>query len=332
MRSRRPSPDTTTPAGAPRPQRGRAVGRRTTSARLRIAAGVIALGVAGVPVLSGAAGATSTAKGTEITTAQGAFGAMLVVGSGKYAGYTLYYFTGDQSNLYPCTAKIVKSLPGGPGSCTGPSNDKKAEWPAITTTGKPVAGAGVNQKLLGTVNRSGIGLQITYAGHPLYLFDQGPGQVTGQGWDEPSLPPWHGLWWLVAPSGAPLPWPGTLTTTTIGGKSVLASMMFTGIGWEPFPVYSYSGDTSTSSACTGSCAVAWPPLITEGSPGLTSALASSAVGTLARTDGTTQLTYHGKPLYLYASEGIAPSGGGFVATGSGSGVKAGSGTFSLVTP
>jgi predicted lipoprotein with Yx(FWY)xxD motif len=257
---------------------------------------------------------------------------MLVVGSGKYAGFTLYYFTGDQSNLFPCTAKIVASLPGGPGSCTGPSNDKKAEWPAITTTGPPVAGAGVEQKLLGTVNRSGIGDQVTYAGHPLYLFEDAPGQVTGEGWDEPSLPPWHGLWWLLAPSGAPLPWPGTLTTTTINGKTVLASMMFTGIGWEPFPVYSFSSDTATTSVCSGTCAVAWPPLITEGSPGLTSSLSTSSVGTLKRSDGTTQVTYHGKPLYLYASEGIMPKGVGYVATGNGDGVKAAGGTFELVSP
>ena len=146
--------------------------------------------------------------GTVIATAKAAFGTMLVVGSGKYAGYTLYYFTGDESNLFPCTATIVKSLPGGPGSCTGPSSAKTAEWPAITTVGQPVAGSGVNQKLLGTVDRKGIGNQVTYAGHPLSLFDQGPGQITGQGWDEPSLPPWHGVWWLLAPSGVPLPLAG----------------------------------------------------------------------------------------------------------------------------
>ncbi len=53
---------------------------------------------------------------------------------------------------------------------TGPSNDKNAEWPAITTTGKPVAGPGVHQSLLGRVYRKGVGWQATYAGHPLYLF------------------------------------------------------------------------------------------------------------------------------------------------------------------
>ncbi|HEV2260274.1 MAG TPA: hypothetical protein VGS06_44780, partial [Streptosporangiaceae bacterium] len=47
------------------------------------------------------------------------------------------------------------------------SNDRNAEWPAITTNGKPVAGPGVSQALLGRVFRKGVGWQVTYAGHPL---------------------------------------------------------------------------------------------------------------------------------------------------------------------
>jgi predicted lipoprotein with Yx(FWY)xxD motif len=288
--------------------------------------------MAGMSFVAGPATAASSNGGTEITTASGSFGMMLVVGSGNYAGFTLYFFTGDQSNQYPCTAKIVKSLPGGPGSCTGPSNDKKAEWPAITTNGAPVAGPGVNQKLLGSVNRKGIGDQITYAGHPLYLFEQAPGQLTGEGWDEPSLPPWHGVWWLMAPSGLPLPWPGTLTTTTINNKTVLAAMMLTGIGWKSFPVYSYSSDSSSTSTCNGSCATSWPPVLSEGAPGLTNPLSATNVSTITRSDRTVQLTYKGKPLYLYSQEGIVPQGMGYVATGNGNNVKAGGGTFQLVTP
>jgi predicted lipoprotein with Yx(FWY)xxD motif len=254
---------------------------------------------------------------------------MLVVGSGKYAGYSLYLLTSDQATGSVCTA-VIQRLPGGRGSCTGPSSDPKAEWPAITTDGPPAAGAGVSQSLLGVLKRAGIGEQVTYAGHPLYLFDQGPGQVTGEGWDEPSLPPWHGVWWLVSPSGAALAWPGTLTTTDIAGKTVLATMMLTGIGWEPFPVYSYSKDGPSSSACTGPCAAAWPPVLTKGRVGLESPLASANVSAIKLADGTDQVTYKGKPLYLYGAEAIAPQGMTYVATGSGNGAKVGGGTFDLV--
>jgi predicted lipoprotein with Yx(FWY)xxD motif len=255
---------------------------------------------------------------------------MLVVGSGQYAGFTLYYITGDQPNHYACTSTIVKSLPGGPGSCTGPSNDNKAEWPAITTKGAPIAGPGVNKALLGSVTRKGIGNQITYAGHPLYLFDQAPGQLTGEGWDEPTLPPWHGLWWVMSPSGTALAWPGMLTTTTINSKTVLATLMLTGIGWEAFPVYAYSGDTSSSVACTGACAVAWPPLLTQGTPSVVGSLSAANLGAVKLSDGTSQLTYAGKPLYLYANEAIVPKGPAYVAAGNGDGVKDGTGTFELV--
>jgi predicted lipoprotein with Yx(FWY)xxD motif len=278
------------------------------------------------------AGAASA--GTTISTRTGAFGTMLDVGSGKYAGYTIYMITSDQPPTYGCTTKTI-SLFGMPIACAGPSNDQKAEWPAVTTIGAPVAGPGVSQKLLGTVKRKGIGEQVTYAGHPLYLFETSPDQITGEGWDEPSIPPWNGLWYLVAPSGEPLAWPGMLTTESVKGKTVLAALEQTLAGWEVFPLYSYSGDTSSASNCTGSCAVAWPPMLTSGNPSLMNSLSASSVGTIKDSDGELQLTYGGKPLYFYSKENVIKGPQGFQTTGSGNGLKAPSpatGTFSFVTP
>ena len=44
-------------------------------------------------------------------------------------------------------------------------------------------GVGANATLLGTTSRSGGGTQLTYNGHPVYLFskDQGPGETNGEG-------------------------------------------------------------------------------------------------------------------------------------------------------
>jgi len=290
---------------------------------------VIALvaGVASLPILTESASA-APAKGTVIATASTAFGTALVVGSGKYAGYSLYYITSDHGTTFGCSSTTSKT-PVGPILCAGPPNDKNAEWPAITTTGAPVAGTGVSQSLLGRVRRT-FGEQVTYAGHPLYLFDTMAGSVTGEGWDEPALPPWHGVWNLMAPSGLALPWVGTLTTTTIGGKTVLATPMLTGVGWIDFPVYSYSKDSAAQSACTGgSCALAWPAVLTSGTPGVSSGLSASKVATLSTPNGT-QVTYGGQPLYLYSNEGLAGTAAGFATTGSGNGVVLGGGTFSLV--
>jgi len=267
-----------------------------------------------------------------VSASSAAFGKMLVVGNGTYAGYTLYIITSDRPPTYGCTTKTV-TVVGMPIACTG---GPTTEWPALTTTGPPVAGSGVRQRLLGTVERAGIGEQVTYAGHPLYLFEMSPFMITGEGFDEPGLPPWHGLWYLVTPTGRALAWPGMLTTLQIGKKSVVAELMETLAGWQVFPLYSHNGDSASKSTCTGQCGVIWPPALSSGAPGLVgSSLSSSKVGKMTRSDGTVQLTYDGKPLYFYSAEDITVQAGKFAATGSGQGRKAptpAKGTFSLVKP
>jgi len=300
-------------------------------ARLRAVVAVVALaaGAASLPILTGTASAApAAAKGTVITAGSTSFGTALEVGSGALAGHVVYFITSDHGTTFGCTSGTTKT-PFGPIACTGPTNGK-SEWPAITTTGAPVAGAGVSQKLLGTVKRS-FGEQVTYAGHPLYQFnDVVAGAASGEGWDEPGLPPWHGLWNLIAPSGLARPWVGTLSTTTIGKKTVLAAAMFTALGIINFPVYSYSKDTPKHGACTGSCDIAWPPMLTSGTPGVTKGLSSKDVGTLTRSEGT-QVSYHGKPLYLFGFEALALTAGGSVApTGNGNGISVAGGTFSLI--
>jgi predicted lipoprotein with Yx(FWY)xxD motif len=286
-------------------------------------------GALGLPALAGTATASST--GTVISTANTAYGKALVVGSGKWAGYSLYFITSDHGTTFGCTSTPVKTAIGKL-LCTGPSSDKKAEWPAITTTGSPVAGTGVTQSLLGTVERS-FGEQITYAGHPLYLFGSQPGKVTGEEWDEPGLPPWHGIWYLMAPTGLALPWAGTLTTMTIEGQTVLAAQMMTQAGSTDFPLYSFSSDTPSHSACgTGACARAWPALLTSGDPTVSAGLSSSKVSTLHSRQGT-QVRYDGEPLYFYAFETVkVTSSGSFSPKGSGANLYSYGGLWSLVTP
>ena len=309
---------------------------RTSLALLVVPAAALAL--AATPALaSTAAPAAATAahhapSGTEIIVADTAFGPSLAVGSGPFKNYTLYYITSDHGHSYGCTTGAT-STPIGPLTCTGPSNDKNAEWPAITTNGKPVAGPGVSRGLLGRVYRKGVGWQVTYAGHPLYLFDDAPGAVTGEGWNEPGLPPWHGIWWLISPDGQPVPWTGTLTTTKVGGQTVLAEPFLTGIGWVKFPVYTFSGDLSsygTTCAEIAACARAWPPAYTNGSPGY-AGVPASGVGVVGLPAGLSQITWNGRPLYLFSHEELMPlPNGGGAPVGNGNGIKAFGGTFSLV--
>ncbi len=293
------------------------------ASRAAIVASAILVGLVTAPITASAA--VSTASATVISTSNSPFGKILVVGSGQYKGYTVYMLTSDDPPSFGCTT-TVQQLPPGPIACTGPEGGQ-SEWPAVTTTAAPVAGPGVKQGLLGSVARTGIGgNQVTYAGHPLYLFDMGAGQVTGEGWDEPGLPPWHGLWYVVSPKGQPIPWAGMITTSTVGGKKVLAVQFETLAGWINFPVYTYSKGPS----CTGSCARAWPPLLTSGTPGVSSGLQPSAVGTRTIAGGLHQVTYNGKPLYLYGDETPKFSAQSIVPVGNGKGKKVGKRTFQLV--
>jgi predicted lipoprotein with Yx(FWY)xxD motif len=63
-----------------------------------------------------------------------------------------------------------------------------------------------------------------------------------------------------------------------------------------------SADPPTST-CTDACADTWHPLVVEpGEDPTLLGIEPSTIGTLARTDGTTQLTLAGWPLYLRAGE------------------------------
>ncbi len=66
-------------------------------------------------------------------------------------------------------------------------------------------------------------------------------------------------------------------------------------------LYVFQKDTGTKSTCYGACATNWPPL-TSASPTVGKGASDSMVGTTKRSDGTTQVTYNGHPLYTFAGD------------------------------
>jgi predicted lipoprotein with Yx(FWY)xxD motif len=98
-------------------------------------------------------------------------------------------------------------------------------------------------------------------------------------------------------------------------------------------LYLFGKDSGTTSACTGACATAWPPLLTKGKPSVGSGATASLVGTTMRSGGTTQVTYKGHPLYLFVKDttpgetngqGLTAFGGRWLTlTPAGNGVSAG---------
>ena len=67
-------------------------------------------------------------------------------------------------------------------------------------------------------------------------------------------------------------------------------------------LYLFKKDTGKRSACFGACATFWPPLRTNGKPTVGSGARRSKVGTTRRSDGKSQVTYNGHPLYLFAKD------------------------------
>ena len=96
-------------------------------------------------------------------------------------GRTLYMWRADRGTTSVCYGQCVRF------------------WPPLLTRGKPVAAAGIRPSLLGTTKRRDGRLQVTYGGHPLYLYagDARPGQTNGQGSNGGGA-----KWWVLAPSGA----------------------------------------------------------------------------------------------------------------------------------
>jgi predicted lipoprotein with Yx(FWY)xxD motif len=124
---------------------------------------------AATPKISSGASAT-------VGVANSSLGSILVNSTGR----TLYLFKADVGAKSACT-----------GACA-------TAWPPLLATGKPTAGTGLTASHLGTITRSGGTHQVTYNGHPLYLFvkDQKPGQTTGQG-----VTAFGAAWFALTPAG-----------------------------------------------------------------------------------------------------------------------------------
>jgi predicted lipoprotein with Yx(FWY)xxD motif len=98
-------------------------------------------------------------------------------------------------------------------------------------------------------------------------------------------------------------------------------------------LYLFQKDSGTTSACTGQCAVAWPPLRASGKPAVGAGLSASKVGKSPRSDGKAQITYNGHPLYRFQGDkkagdtngqGISAFGGGWFALSSAGDMVSGS--------
>ncbi len=86
----------------------------------------------------------------------------------------------------------------------------------------------------------------------------------------------------------------TTATVAVANNTKLGMILVDGSGRT---LYLFQADTGSSSTCYGSCATYWPPLLTNGAPKAGAGANAALLGTTKRSDGTTEVTYAGHPLY-----------------------------------
>jgi predicted lipoprotein with Yx(FWY)xxD motif len=146
------------------------------------AAALIALAVAACGSSGGGASAspapptTPTGQSATVGIASTGLGQILVDAQGR----TLYLFQKDSGTTSTCT-----------GACA-------TAWPPLRASGQTTVGSGANAALLGTTPRSDGAPQITYNGHPVYLFinDKKPGDTNGEG-----VNAFGASWFALSPTG-----------------------------------------------------------------------------------------------------------------------------------
>ena len=94
-----------------------------------------------------------------------------------------------------------------------------------------------------------------------------------------------------SPTGGP--------TVVLSKRAKLGTIL--AAGPKHMTVSLFEADTSHASACSGACASVWPPVTASAASAGPGALAA-ALGTIARADGTKQVTYNGHPLYFFAQD------------------------------
>jgi predicted lipoprotein with Yx(FWY)xxD motif len=213
-------------------------------------------------------------------------GDQIVVGSasdnlGTYLvgpdGRTLYYFTRDVTpGVSACTGGCLEAWP-----------------PLLVGEGQSlVAGDGVTGTLAAAPQADG-SMQATYRGRPLYYWqgDTEAGQATGQGVND--------VWFVASVDGSMPPNPPALT---LGTSTTELGTFLT--GKDGLTIYYFAADTVPGvSVCEGDCLAAWPPVTVP--PGNTVAAGegvSGVIGLISGTDGSTQVTYDGRPLYYWQGD------------------------------
>jgi predicted lipoprotein with Yx(FWY)xxD motif len=134
-------------------------------------------GGGGAPIASVSPPKTSSGNAATVGVASTGLGKILVDSKGR----TLYLFKKDQGTKSACFGVCAQ------------------DWPPLRASGQPTVGVGANASMVSTTQRSDGQPQVTYNGHPLYLFegDHAAGDTSGQG-----LNAFGAGWFVLSPAGS----------------------------------------------------------------------------------------------------------------------------------
>ncbi len=206
-------------------------------------------------------------------------------------GKTLYYF--------------LKDTAPGKSVCEG---DCATNWPPFTLdAGETVAAGDGVTGVVNTFARSDGSTQVSYDGRPLYYFaaDKAAGDAVGQGKG--------GVWFVAATdgsapaapvaSGAPAASPAE--TYTVNAATTDVGTFLTGEDGKT--LYVFLKDTAPgASVCEGDCIANWPAFLLESDEALAAGDGVTGVlSTFARSDGTMQVAYDGRPVYYFIGDKAA---------------------------
>jgi predicted lipoprotein with Yx(FWY)xxD motif len=186
----------------------------------------------------------------------------------------------------------------------------EVECPTASGTLVPVAGAAPGAAATPAATEMPAGA-ATPAGAPTLAATEAPtAAATSAATDTPAAAATSAA--TETPAGATTP-AGAPSVTPAAGAS--AANMVTGLAVaqdaklgpivtdsQGRTLYAWLKDTGTTSNCTGSCAQTWPPASASGTPQAGSGITASMIGTSARSDGGTQVTFNGHPLYYFSGD------------------------------
>lgn len=192
-------------------------------------------------------------------------------------GLTLYYFTRDVTpGVSVCRGGCLEAWP-----------------PLLVGDGQQLVAGDVVTGTLNAVLRDDGTMHATYRGRPLYYWqgDTAPGETNGQDVGK--------VWFVALVDGSMPANPPALTLET--ASSDLGTFL---TGKDGLTVYYFGADATPGvSVCEGDCLTAWPPVtVSSGNTVAAGEGVPGVLGLITGTDGSTQVTYDGRPLYYWQGD------------------------------